>query len=89
MSIDLFEHNRQAYDSACEMLSVTGKACVVPPHRNWQVLYRLQALRGQSRKNRLLALPPSIIYSEHSLKTLLLQQTVISLKISAFLPMPS
>jgi len=31
MSIDLFEHNRQAYDSACEMLSVTGKACVVHP----------------------------------------------------------
>ena len=31
MSIDLFEHNRQAYGSACEMLSVTRKACVVHP----------------------------------------------------------
>ena len=31
MSMDLFEYNRQAFESACEMLAVTGKACVVHP----------------------------------------------------------
>ena len=31
MSIELFEHNRQAYDSAAAMLAAAGKACVIHP----------------------------------------------------------
>ncbi|MBR1383493.1 MAG: Helicase associated domain protein [Ruminococcus sp.] len=31
MSIELFEHNRQAYDSAVAMLAAAGKACVIHP----------------------------------------------------------
>lgn len=29
--IDLYEHNKMAYDSAAVMLSVTGKAAVIHP----------------------------------------------------------
>lgn len=29
--ISLFEHNRTAYESACEMLAQTGKAAVIHP----------------------------------------------------------
>ena len=29
--IELFEHNRQAYESAVTMLEAVGKACVIHP----------------------------------------------------------
>lgn len=38
MVIDLFEHNRTAYEKVCTMLAARGKAAVVHPYRACEVL---------------------------------------------------
>ena len=42
--LELFEHNRIAYESALSMLKENGRAAIV--HPTGKILYRLQTVRG-------------------------------------------
>ena len=86
--IELFEHNKTAYDSAVSMLSDTGKAAIIHPTGTGNPLSVSNCARIIPTKP-FAGFPRLNISSKHNLRTWQKYQTALFPKMSGSLPMPS